>query len=86
MRDALHVGGRDFSRGGVERVIERPVAGGDVLVEAAGDGEGAVAFVGGGGGDFAEGVGDFVVGWRGGNRIGFFAALRMTGAGMGGLV
>ena len=44
--DALHVRGGDRAVGVLERVVERPVAGGDALVDAAGDGEGAVARVG----------------------------------------
>src|SRR5690606_29169209 len=44
--DALHVRGGDRAVGVLECVVERPVAGGDALVDAAGDGEGAVARVG----------------------------------------
>ena len=60
--DACHVGRGDFGHGGVEGVVERPIACGDVFVEIAGDGEVAVTFVGGGGFDFTERGGD--LGWN----------------------
>src|SRR5690606_6872427 len=60
--DTLYVGGGDLGDRVVEGHVERPVAGGDVFVERAGDGERSVPRVGGGGEQLADGGGDLGVG------------------------